>query len=472
MGSSKLTLAGVIVTVGLAAGVSCSAEDTQTKDTLPEEVTIGSIEEIEPTVTTSPVDPEFAETELAANVLFELDFPTDLAVRTGDDSLWFTERQGTVIQVRRSVVDFGSRGRNGIFEAEYFQPVSEPVIDLSRRVSQELENGLLGVEFSSNGNEIYLSYTTDDALVVSEFKMVGDVADPNSEREILRVDQPANNHNGGQIQTGRDGFLYIALGDGGDDASTAQDTQTLLGSILRIDPETIGDQAYAIPASNPFVSNSDAGLAEIWLYGVRNPWRFSFDSANGDLWIADVGDNSFEEINLLDNALSRGKGANLGWDAYEGIEKTESDTEAQDWIAPIFTYETGEGNCSVVGGHIYRGEIISRRIDGQVLKPLEGVYVYGDYCGADLRGLAAVDESGWQAQELKLDRDLDQLVAIGTAHEELYLMEANGAVSRLDLVDSQVSVSVLGPNSILPGTNTNAEIEVLPGDSLATTTTR
>ena len=173
--------------------------------------------------------------------------------------------------------------------------------------------------------------------------------DKSSRRELLFVEQPYSNHNGGQLVVGPDGFLYIGLGDGGDGGDPhghGQDTSTLLGSILRIDPEEGSEDgpAYAIPPGNPFADGED-GAPETWLYGVRNPWRFTFDTANGDLWVADVGQNEWEEINRLPavNGFEAGRGANLGWNEMEGTHSFDGGENPAGGVLPIFEYDHDAG---------------------------------------------------------------------------------------------------------------------------------
>jgi glucose/arabinose dehydrogenase len=175
------------------------------------------------------------------------------------------------------------------------------------------------------------------------------------------------------------------MGDGGgagDPQGRAQDTNDLLGKILRIDPTApSGGRAYGIPAGNPFASGG--GAPEVWLTGVRNPWRFGFDQASGDLWVADVGQNSIEEIDWLPaSPEGAGRGANLGWNLREGTRPFGNGEGDGDFVDPIFEYENGGDNCSVTGGYVYRGDAIPG---------LEGAFLFGDYCAADIRGLLARD---------------------------------------------------------------------------------
>ena len=260
---------------------------------------------------------------------------------------------------------------------------AELFLDIRDRVNDRgEEEGLLGLAFdpqyAANGHlYVYYSASGPRRSVVSRFTAGagGLQADPGSERVLLEVAQPFSNHNGGQIAFGPDGYLYIALGDGGsrgDPHGNGQDLATLLGSILRIDVNTIDSTgSYTVPSDNPFVGRAGA-RPEIWAYGLRNPWRFSFDRATGDLWTADVGQNRFEEVDVIRPGL------NYGWNVMEGEECfVRSDCDRTGLEMPVAEYGR-EGGCSVTGGYVYRG---SR------LPSLYGAYVYGDYCSGRIWAL-------------------------------------------------------------------------------------
>ena len=270
-------------------------------------------------------------------------------------------------------------GRIEVFDytAEGTRP--QEFLDIRSKVSNRgNEEGLLGMALSPNflsDGHFYLYYSAAGPRrsVISRFSVRSDnlyIADPSSERVILEVTQPHSNHNGGQIRFGPEGFLYISLGDGGsggDPEGNGQNLTTLLGSILRIDVGTLDSLGtYSVPSGNPF-TNSSNSKSEIWAYGLRNPWRFSFDSATGDLWVGDVGQKGYEEINLVT------RGSNYGWNVMEGFHCfTDSDGSCDQigLVSPVTEYDRG-GGCSVTGGYVYRG---SR------LPELSGAYVYGDYC--------------------------------------------------------------------------------------------
>ena len=204
---------------------------------------------------------------------------------------------------------------------------------------------------------------------------------------MLSVDQPFPNHNGGQLVFGADRLLYIGLGDGGsenDPNRTGQDLSTPLGKILRIDPRPSNGQPYAVPRSNPFTGRAGA-RPEIYSYGLRNPWRFSFDRATGALAIGDVGQNHFEEVDLV--RRDEGRGANFGWSAYEGFARFNGDQHASNAVPPVLVY-THDAGCSITGGYVVRDPD---------LPSLYGRYLYGDYCAGELRSFTA--RPGRRAQD-------------------------------------------------------------------------
>jgi glucose/arabinose dehydrogenase len=268
--------------------------------------------------------------------------------------------------------------------------VETPFLDISKRITSGGERGLLGLAFHPgypSDPRFVVNYTDADGdTQVSSFRVdpaQPDRADATSEVKLLHIDQPFANHNGGAVLFGADGLLYISTGDGGsggDPQGNGQSLTTLLGKILRIDiDETEGDRAYAIPAGNPFVGNADA-LPEILLYGLRNPWRISFDRATGDLWIGDVGQNAWEEIDVARAGTS---GENYGWNTIEGNHcfHPPSDCIKTGLSLPIAEYSHDDG-CTVIGGNVYRGS---------AQPALAGGYVFGDYCSGTLW---AIDPSG------------------------------------------------------------------------------
>jgi len=296
-------------------------------------------------------------------------------------------------------------------------------LDITDRVSDSSnEQGLLSAafhpDFAANG-QFFVNYTdAKGATVVSRFRSKAGrtLGDADSEQQLLRIDQPYPNHNGGQIKFGPDGYLYIGMGDGGaagDPLNAGQDISTLLGAMLRIDVN--GKFPYAVPQTNPFVSQP--GRPEIWASGLRNPWRFSFDRANGDLYIGDVGQNAFEEVNF---ARAGAPGLNYGWKVAEGdgcYNRTGCDMTA--FVRPKHVYGRSLG-CSITGGYVYRG---------QRNKGLVGRYVFGDYCSGAVWSLPA----GLNGRNARLEAQTG--VRISSFGEdvdgELYLLDHAGRVLSL-----------------------------------------
>jgi glucose/arabinose dehydrogenase len=284
----------------------------------------------------------------------------------GDSRLFVVEQSGTIV-----IVD--STG--------YVNPV--PFLDITDRVVSGGEQGLLGLVFHPDytaNHYFYVNYTgAGDSTHISRFSTSlsnPDSAVASSEIKILTIGQPFKNHNGGDIQFGPDGFLYIGMGDGGPDGDPgnhAQNLQLLLGKILRID---VNDGSlYTVPSSNPFAGHPDA-RGETWAVGFRNPWRFSFDRATGDLWIADVGESTWEEVDF--QAAASGGGENYGWRCYEGISpfNTSGCQPAGVYTFPVFVYShSATGGCAITGGYVYRGTRFPH---------LQGHYVFTDFCNDSL----------------------------------------------------------------------------------------
>jgi glucose/arabinose dehydrogenase len=295
-----------------------------------------------------------------------------------------------------------------------------PFLDITDRVgSRSSEQGLLSVAFPPDyaaGGLFYVDYTDlNGNTVVARYRRSADnprQADPASEQKILQVDQPAANHNGGQLQFGPDGYLYIGMGDGGgagDQWGNAQSTGVLLGKILRIDVG--GTDTYTIPADNPFAGKAGA-RPEIWALGLRNPWRFSFDRATGDLYIADVGQDTYEEV---DFQPARGPGGqNYGWNRMEATHcfKPASGCDSTGTVPPVAEYEHSQGGCSITGGYVYRGTRFSQ---------MAGVYFFADFCTGKVWGLWRDASGAWQMDFL-LASDLSPSSFGEDAAGELYLV--------------------------------------------------
>jgi glucose/arabinose dehydrogenase len=336
------------------------------------------------------------------------DQPVEVARRPGDGEAYVVEQPGRVV----AVDDLSS----------------EIVLDITDLTEARGEQGLLGLAFHPTEDFAYVDFTDRNGdTVVAEFAI-----DPatgqfvrESFREVLAVDQPYSNHNGGQLAFGPDQYLYIGLGDGGsagDPERNALDLTSRLGKILRLDPVESGDGPFTVPDDNPFVDVPGADPT-IWAYGLRNPWRFAFDSDTGDLWIADVGQGDFEEINraVATDRRDAAKGANFGWSAVEGFEPFNSDQPADGALAPLFVYDHADGRCSVSGGAVARGEAVP---------DLRGWYVFGDYCTGQIWTLdptAPADDP--RVIEIA---QLDSLAAVTTGPDgDVYVVSNSGTVARL-----------------------------------------
>lgn len=336
------------------------------------------------------------------------DQPIQVISPPGDPRLFVVERHGTV-----------KVSSDGTW-------LPEPFLDISERVSTEQERGLFSMAFPPNyaaSGRAYLSYTDpvgDNR--VEEYRV--DPANPNrldpgSQRLILHVRQNSPIHNGGLIGFDSAGMLLIAVGDGGPDAP-AQDMGTLLGKFLRIDPANpAAGLPYSVPADNPFVS-TEGVRPEIWAYGLRNPWRWALDPETEDLFIADVGENDSEEINVV--SRSQQPGANFGWPKFEGRVGFFPDQaiDTDKLVEPVFTYQHAGSSCAVIGGGIYRGSISA----------LKRLYLYGDFCDGVIKALRISDGA---AEEVPIDRiRVPQLVSFGEdSSGEMYAVSLVGEVFRL-----------------------------------------
>ncbi len=356
-----------------------------------------------------------AAPELHLTRVTDLEGVTTVASRIGTRTLYLAQQNGVV----RSL-------RNG-------RLASTPVIDLRERVSQDGgERGLLGMTFSPDGTRLYLHYSdTDGNTQVDGYTMSGGRARPSSRKSVLHVDQPQSNHNGGQLAFGPDGYLYVGLGDGGNagdlgpghvGGGNAQSLATLLGKILRIAPDPApGGPAYSVPPDNPFVA-LDGARPEIWSYGLRNPWRFSFDAETGDLWIGDVGQNQYEEIDRVPATSGRaaGKGVNFGWNRLEG-DHAYRGSAPDDADPPVYEIPHETGACAVVGGYVYRGTRIS---------DLVGDYLFSDNCDGTIR-LLVPDGSGVAMRDSGIEAA--SVSSFGQADDgTLYVASLSDGVYRID----------------------------------------
>jgi glucose/arabinose dehydrogenase len=355
------------------------------------------------TTTTTEPPPQLLGLEL--ELVAEIPRPLVITAPPGDPRVFVAEREGTIL-----VIEPGGEVR------------PEPFLDITDRVwANGIEQGLLGLAFHplyADNGRFFVYYTDEDSDTrLVEFTVSADPAfvDPASARELLLIDQPTDRHNAGMLEFGPDGYLYVAVGDGGDGGGNAQKPENVFGTILRLDVES-GDP-YAIPPDNPFVDGG--GAAEVWAYGLRNPWRFSIDAATGLMFIGDVGQESWEEIDVIPLG---GGGANLGWAYREGSGCFSSpECEETETVFPVVEYPHSEG-CSVTGGIVYRGPAIPE---------LDGVYVYSDWCQGWIRSFryedgAASDEKEWS------ELDPGQVNTFGTdAQGEIYIGTWEGEVWKL-----------------------------------------
>lgn len=273
------------------------------------------------------------------------------------------------------------------------QPLPDPLLNISNLVSNGSEQGLLGLAFEpGNPERFYVNYTNlDGDTEIVRYRTFTDnanVADPASAELLLEIQQPAGNHNGGNLVFGPDGYLWIGTGDGGaadDRYGNGQNYNALLGSMLRLDVS--GETGYTIPSDNPYAGGDD-GAAAIWAKGLRNPWRYSFDRLTGDLWIADVGQNQYEEVNRVSSAAAD---LNYGWPLMEASHcYLTGDCSNLDVVMPITEYDHNFG-CSITGGYVYRGE---------QYPALQGIYLFGDYCSGIYWGVSAAAEAFTDPTEL------------------------------------------------------------------------
>ncbi|MFB9277462.1 PQQ-dependent sugar dehydrogenase [Cohnella cellulosilytica] len=335
------------------------------------------------------------------------DKPVGLERREGDpEAVYIVEQPGRIVSKSLSSPDR---------EAEVVLDIRERVYDKGG------EQGLLGLAFDpQRPDDAYVNYTTESHTVIARYTADSDEPgrlDPDSEQVLLTFEQPYSNHNGGQLAFGPDGYLYIAAGDGGnggDPQNRSQNLDSLLGKILRIDVRNEAEgRKYAIPPDNPFL---EGGRPEIYAYGLRNPWRFSFDEETGRLWAADVGQNRFEEINLIE------RGGNYGWRLMEGTEcfNPKNGCQQEDLIDPLFVYGRDDG-ISVTGGYVYRGNELS---------DLTGWYVYADYGMGTIWALREREDG--TAEHRTLLRSEENITSFGLdAEGELYLCTGDGKVLRM-----------------------------------------
>ncbi len=405
-------LIGVLISGFLAVGVPTKSPAQSTR-TLPT------------TGTTAPAGPAVSLTLLA-----NTDQPIGVVSRPKDDSLYVLQKNGKISALT-------ARGL-----------AAQPVFDISTRVSTDNERGLIGLAFSPvDDAHLYVTYSEKDGtLVVSEFPFNGTLADVGGERILLRLPHPNNDHNGGALAFTEDGLLWIGFGDGGgvgtkggvgDRNNYAQNVNVFYGKLLRIDPRTPANgNPYSIPVSNPFAKGFAGSLGsttkarpEIYAYGLRNPWRFAI-STDGQLWIPDVGQSSFEEINHV--AVDRA-GANFGWRQREGMHAYRGGRKPNGAIDPVFEFPHADGRCAVIGGApAVSGPWSSTGANSQLPDPVstKHTYYFGELCTGKLYQLA---ESSKGVSVRELGAKLSYLTSVAIANDgNLYLTSLNGGVYRVD----------------------------------------
>ena len=352
----------------------------------------------------------------SSTLIGTLDGALDLVERSPDDN-WFyvVSQKGTIERWTRD----GKR--------------MDTVLDISALTSSQGEQGLLGfaIRHLPSKTDAFINYTNNDGDTVVAWLAVNDDGTLDNSRSVagtafLTIAQPYANHNGGALAIGPDNYLYIGTGDGGsanDPERRAQDTSSLLGKILRIDPNNIdgvGNEGYTIPSDNPYVNQAGA-RPEIWAIGLRNPWRFTFDSF-GNLWIADVGQNQWEEIDIAPRSgLADGAiGHNFGWSAYEGIHRFNADVIAQNVIEPVYEYPHENGACSISGAAIGTNSSAMGRA---------GWFFFGDYCTGKVSAILT-DGSTTVATENVL-AGMGNITAIRSTRDAIYVLSQSGEVRQL-----------------------------------------
>ena len=354
----------------------------------------------------SPTQAELDRVVVRLDRVARLREPVALTVAGDGTTLLVGERSGRVRAIRNGQVD----------------PL--PLLDVRDEVVVEGEGGLLGVAVAPGGRQLFVSFTDRrHAVRLIEVTFRGDDVDPASRRDVLTIAQPSTRHHGGNLVFGPDGLLWVGIGDGspgGDPYDAAQSLAVLSGKLLRLDPTPSGVKGYTVPVTNPFVRRPGA-RPEIWAYGLRNPWRFSFDRATGDLWIGDVGQYDVEEVDAI--SLRRSAGANFGWNRLEGRRRFNGSPPPQ-VVPPTHQYNHSDDRCAVIGGFVYRGT---------QLRGLHGAYVYGDVCDGRIRVLARARGQALRHRDLGLR--LPGLVSFAEDHAgELYALSLAGGVYRLKAV--------------------------------------
>ncbi len=373
----------------------------------------GSNGKVATTGTTLPL----SATRVKLTPVASMNQPIALSARPNDDALFLADKSGQIRALRAGIID------------------PTPVLDIVKKVTSENERGLLGLAFKPDDpTRLFVDYTDlKGNVTISEFPFDGTRADPTKERVLLSIPKTFNEHNAGSIVFDKAGKLLIPIGDGGgsgDPSNNAQRTSVLLGKVLRIDVDPTADgKPYGIPTDNPFVPKTGAAAisakkvisgarGEVWAYGLRNPWRISVDRNTGDVWVPDVGQNTYEEINMV----PAGKmGMNFGWKLREGKQAYLKGSKPIGAVDPLYDYPHKDGRCAVAGGFAYRGTKIAG---------IQGWYIFGDVCTGQINALRP-DGAAWTP--LSLGARVSYLTAFGEDNAgELYALSLEGSVVRLD----------------------------------------
>jgi glucose/arabinose dehydrogenase/membrane-bound lytic murein transglycosylase B len=386
-------------------------------------------------------------TQLSLTQVATVDAPTNMSVRPGEDNLYVTEQGGRIRRIRPT-------------PTEPYQVDDQPVLDITDQVTSGGEQGLLGLAFSPDGKTLYVAYTNKDAnQQLDAYAMPGDAVDTASRKTLLVIPDFAPNHNGGDLYVDASGLLYWTMGDGGgsgDPKRSGQNPKDLLGNILRIDPsKPSAGRPYSIPPDNPFADGTN-GAPEVWMYGLRNPWRMSFDRDTNDLWIGDVGQNTIEEIDYV--AAPVKGGLNFGWSDVEGTHPFHANKPPQGAVAPIYEYDHSNGRCSITGGYVYRGTRIPN---------LQGTYLFADYCAGAIQGLTRAPDGTITVTSLGMQ--LPGIASFGEDRNgELYALSNGGAIARIDGVEVPAPTSTTTPSAAQPAPSTSTSGNALGADPAPT----
>lgn len=414
---SRLALLGVTAITLASCGNSSDSAQTSTStsvgsaNTAPATSTTAEPAVIESVDTTSTVAPQSpTPVKYSLSTVGSLTDAVDLAERTSSDDFYYVvSRAGTIQKWSTSN-----------------QP-AQTVLDISTLTTAEGERGLLGLTFRKVESQwfAYINHTDRDGNTqIAEYTINSDgTFNTSSRRSVLVIEQPYANHNGGGVAIGPDNMLYIGMGDGGaggDPERRARKLTTMLGKILRINPTPTPSEPYTIPADNPYVGVPDA-RGEIWSIGLRNPWRFSFDST-GNLWIADVGQNKWEEINLSRRTGTKlaGRGIDFGWSAFEGTHRFNEDEPAQAAVTPIYEYSHTNGNCSVSGSAVATSDNLPMR---------NNWYFFADFCSGHVTALLADGANGVRTEIVT--KSAGNVSGVRSISKGVFVLTLEGKISRI-----------------------------------------